>query len=92
MPTVSNYDDLIGWLSTRPPDASIVIAARAALRTVPLLAEPAGRPASPPHAALILPTFRATAVAAACGLGQAERQVLAAADAAAAAARAAARA
>jgi len=57
----SKREDVSGWLKDKPPDVSIVIAARAGLRVIPTLATSLG-PRGGGARTLILPTFRALAM------------------------------
>ncbi|TDI57404.1 MAG: hypothetical protein E2O93_04790, partial [Alphaproteobacteria bacterium] len=67
LPDVTDREQLEAWLKEQPPAFSIAIAARAALRILPVLVlEFDAEEPHPPEeiaADLVLPVFRATAVA-----------------------------
>src|SRR5258706_41450 len=88
----SNREHVRRWLADKPRDVATVVAARAALRVVPLLVTGIATPGF--KKTLILPVFRATAVSWVAGrdptlIAQLLRATRAAADAAYAAADAA---
>jgi hypothetical protein len=66
LPDVTDRKQLAAWLNEQPPAVSVAIAARAALRVLPILVlEFQARGSRPPEeiaAALVLPVFRAAAV------------------------------
>ncbi len=83
-------EDLKRWLENRPREDAMAIAARAALRVLPLLVQALDNDAEARRAAVVLPVFRATAApwVAAVGPTQGAEVRKAAAAAAAAAAHA----
>jgi hypothetical protein len=67
MAQVTDHKTLKAWLQTRPPEDAVLIAARAALRVLPLVGLALGRDADTRRAAIVLPVFRAAAIASLVG-------------------------
>jgi len=95
MVEITDRESLKAWLETRPRADAVLIAARAALRVLPLVVRALDNDAERRRRTVVLPTFRAAAVAGFAGTwpeqatADVRRAARAAADAAASAARAA---
>lgn len=76
MPEIKDEESLKAWLETRPQEDAIVIASRAALRALPGMATQFESDLTHDPYALILPVFRASAVARVAGNGPTQRQKL----------------
>lgn len=84
MAEITDSKSLQAWLKTRPPEDAVLIAARAALRVLPLVGSNLARNSERRRAEIVLPTFRAMAVASFAGKWpRLVTEVRAAADAAA---------